>query len=70
MQVERITTDFTTRTKPLFEKLKDFHRSSSDLGTTGEFDEQRAIESADLHADVLKRLLIEKERTKAKLLRY
>ncbi len=66
-QAKQILADSKPRFQPLLERLKETHRTSVDLGANGVFDEQKAQEVAALQAEIVKQLLVEKEKTKAAL---
>lgn len=65
-QAKQILADAKPRFQPLMERLRETHRTT-DLGTNGVFDEQKAQELAARQAEIVKQLLVEKERTKAAL---
>ncbi len=52
---------------PANDCLKETHRASVDLGANGVFDEQKAQEVAARQSEIVKQLLVEKEKTKAAL---
>lgn len=66
-QAKQIFADAKTRFKPLHDKLKETHKDSMNLGANGVFDEQKSQEVAARQAEIIKQLLVEKERTKAAL---
>ncbi len=66
-QAKQILTDSKPRFQPMLEQLKETHKTSVDLGTSGIFDEQKSKELAARQAEIIKQLLVEKERTKAAL---
>jgi len=49
----------------LLEGLKETHKTSEDLGVNGVFDDQKSQEVAARQAEIVKQLLVEKEKTKA-----
>lgn len=53
--------------KPLIELMKQNHENSKNLGTDGTFDEVQVIQIANEQAETMKKLFVEKERTKAEL---
>lgn len=65
-QAKQILADAQSRFQPLMEQLRKTHRTT-DLGTNGVFDERKAQELAARQAEIVKQLLVEKERTKAEL---
>ena len=65
-QAKQILADSKPRFQPLMEQLRETHRAS-DSGTSGVFDEQKAQELAARQAEIVKQVLVEKERTKAAL---
>ena len=65
-QAKKILTDARPRFQPLMERLRETHRTT-DLGANGIFDGQKAQEVAARQAEIVKQLLVEKERTKAAL---
>lgn len=65
-QAKQILADAKPRFQPLMERLRKTHRTT-DLGTNGIFDEQKAQELAARQAEIVKQLLVEKEKTKAAL---
>ena len=65
-QAKQILADAQPRFQPLMEQLRETHRTT-DLGTNGVFDERKAQELAARQAEIVKQLLVEKERTKAAL---
>ena len=66
-QAKQIIADAKPRFEPLFERLKEAHKASGDLGVNGSFDERKAQESAARQAEVVKQIVFEMERTKAAL---
>jgi Spy/CpxP family protein refolding chaperone len=60
-QAKQILADSKPRFQPLMEQLRETHRAS-DLGTSGVFDEQKAQELAARQSEIVKQLLVEKER--------
>lgn len=66
-QAKQLVADAKTRFGPVQDRLKESHRSTTDLGTNGVFDEQKAQEVATRQAEIIKQALAEKERTKAAL---
>jgi Spy/CpxP family protein refolding chaperone len=66
-QAKQILVDSKSRFQPLLERLKETHKTSVDLGANGVFDEQKSQEVADRQAEIVKQLLVEKEKTKAAL---
>lgn len=65
-QEKQILADAKPRFQPLMERLRETHRTT-DLGSNGIFDEQKAQELAARQAEIVKQLLVEKEKTKAAL---
>jgi Spy/CpxP family protein refolding chaperone len=65
-QAKQILADSKPRFQPLMEQLRETHRTT-DLGVNGVFDERQAQELAARQAEIVKQLLVEKERTKAAL---
>ena len=53
--------------KPLFEQLKQNREKSKNLGTDGTFDEAQVNQIANEQAETMKKLFVEKEKTKAEL---
>lgn len=53
--------------KPLMEQMKQNHETTKILGTDGNFDEGKVNQLAAEQSETMKRLFIEKERTKAQL---
>jgi Spy/CpxP family protein refolding chaperone len=66
-EAKRILTDSEPRFRPLHEQLKESHRASMNLGSDGLFDEKKAQESAAREVEILRQILLEKEKTKAAL---
>lgn len=66
-QAKQIFADAKTRFEPLHDKLKETHKDSMNLGANGVFDEQKSQEVAVRQAEIIKQILVEKERTKAAL---
>ncbi len=66
-QVRAILEDSKTRIKPLMESLKANHEQIEDLGTDGIFNEAQVQQIAAAQAETTKQLIIEKERTKARI---
>lgn len=66
-QAKQILADSKPRFQPLLEQLKETHKTSVDLGANGVFDEKKSQEVAARQAEIVKQLLIEKEKTKAAL---
>lgn len=66
-QAKQILVDSKPRFEPLLEQLKETHKTCVDLGANGVFDEKKSQELAAGQAEIVKQLLIEKDRTKAAL---
>ncbi len=66
-QAKQILADSKPRFQPLLERLKETHKTSVDLGANGVSDEQKSQEVAARQAEIVKQLLVEKEKTKAAL---
>lgn len=66
-QAKQIFADAKPRFEPLHDRLKETHKDSMNLGANGVFDEQKSQEVAARQAEIIKELLVEKERTKAAL---
>lgn len=64
-QAKQIMADAKPRVEPLLEQLKGTHKASMDQGLNGVFDEQKSKEVAARQAEIIKQLLVEKDRTKA-----
>ncbi|MDQ3749709.1 MAG: Spy/CpxP family protein refolding chaperone [Acidobacteriota bacterium] len=64
-QVKQIIADSKIRIQPLLERFKESHRKTINLGNNGVFDEQKSQEAAEEQAEIVKQLLVEKEKTKA-----
>lgn len=65
VQLKQVIADAKPRFTTIHGQLLETHRASRDLGTNGVFDEKSAAEVANGQAEIIKRGLIEKERTKA-----
>ena len=66
-QAEQILNDSKTRVQPLIEQIKQNHKLSKELGTDGNFDEQKVNQIADQQSETMKQLFVEREKTKAEL---
>lgn len=66
-QAKQILADAKPRFEPLLEQLKETHKTSVDLGANGVFDEQKSQEIAARQAEIVKQLLVEKDKTKSAL---
>jgi Spy/CpxP family protein refolding chaperone len=64
-QAKQILADSKPRFQPLFERLKETHKESMELGSNGVFDERKSQEFAGKQAEIIKQILVEKEKTKA-----
>lgn len=64
-QAKQILADSKPRFQPLHDRLKETHKESMELGANGVFDERKSQELAARQAEIVKQLLVEKERTKA-----
>ena len=66
-QAKQILADSKPRFQSLHEELKESHKASIELGANGVFDEQKSQEVAARQAEIVKQILVEKDRTKAEL---
>lgn len=66
-QAKQILADAKPRFQPLLERLKETHKECLELGANGVFDEQKSQEFAARQAEIVKQLIVEKDRTKAAL---
>ena len=66
-QAKQILADAKPRFEPLHSKLKETHQECLTAGADGVFDEQKSQEIAARQAEIIKQLLVEKDRTKAAL---
>lgn len=66
-QAKQVLADSKPRFEPLLKQLKESHHATMNLGSDGVFDEQKAREAATRQAEIIKQILVEKEKTKAAL---
>jgi periplasmic protein CpxP/Spy len=66
-QAKQILEDSKTRIKPIAEQLKAGHDTAKTLGTDGAFNEEAVNQLANSQSQLMKQMIIEKERTKAQL---
>lgn len=64
-QAKQVFADAKPRVEPLLAQLKETHKASMDEGLNGVFDEQKSQQTAARQAEIIKQLLLEKDRTKA-----
>jgi periplasmic protein CpxP/Spy len=64
-QVKQIMEDSKTRVEPLTEAMRETHKQAKDLGLDGVFNAEQVARIADAQGDATRRLVIEKEKTKA-----
>ncbi len=67
IHAKTILEETKTRIEPLMATLKQNRESAKALGTDGVYDQQKAEELANAQGDTMKRLFLEKEKTKALL---
>lgn len=66
-QAKQVLDDARSRVEPLFDQLAENRKEITQLGTDGVYDERKVQELGDAQADLMKRLFIEKEKSKAQL---
>jgi periplasmic protein CpxP/Spy len=66
-QIKQIVADAKTRIKPLAEQLKAGHDTAKTLGTDGAFNEEAVNQLANSQSQLMKQMIIEKEKTKAQV---
>ena len=66
-QVKTILEDSKTRLKPLMESMRENHKQAENLGIDGVFNEEQVNRIAASQSETMKQLIIEKEKTKARI---